>query len=181
MTDHAAKSAEPTEAEIETLIRDFQTSALVELHVKTATFEIFLSKDAERKDFASLPQNRPMDGSALARPAQGTTGPTGSPTVAKVASKTPAASSILKDPPEGCLAIRAPYQGTFYRAPKPGEPNFVELGATVKAGADLCLVEVMKLFTAVRTDIAGVIREIYAVDGQMVEEGQLLFALASES
>ena len=73
--------------------------------------------------------------------------------------------------------MRAPYLGTFYRSPKPGEPNFVELGQTVEEGADLCLVEVMKLFTAVRSTEKGKVREIYAVDGQLVAEGQLLFAL----
>ena len=180
MTAPVQKSGDPTETEIEALIRDFQSSPLVELHVKTATFEIFLSKDADRKNFTSLPQSRSLNGSALARPAEGSTEATAPPSVANIASKKPAAPSIPKDPPEGCVAVRAPYQGTFYRAPKPGEPNFVDHGARVNVGADLCLVEVMKLFTAVRTDQAGVIREIYASDGQMVEEGQLLFAIEPE-
>jgi acetyl-CoA carboxylase biotin carboxyl carrier protein len=79
--------------------------------------------------------------------------------------------------PDGCEVVRAPYLGTFYRAPKPGEPHFVELGQTIEAGTDLCLVEVMKLFTAVRSETRGIIRQILAVDGQMVEEGAPLFAL----
>ena len=53
----------------------------------------------------------------------------------------------------------------------------MELGDTVEPSTDLCLVEVMKLFTAVRAEIHGVVREVYVRDGEMVEEGQPLFAL----
>jgi biotin carboxyl carrier protein len=78
---------------------------------------------------------------------------------------------------DGGEISRAPYLGTFYRAPKPGEASFVELGATVGAESELCLVEVMKLFTSVRAGIAGTIAHVLAVDGQMVEAGQPLFAI----
>ncbi|MCH7629012.1 MAG: hypothetical protein IH997_09915 [Proteobacteria bacterium] len=96
------------------------------------------------------------------------------PASAPAASAAPAAMAGI---PANCIVVTAPYLGTFYRAPKPGEPNFVELDQTVEAGTDLCLVEVMKLFTAVSAPSNGVIRQILARDGEMVAEGAPLFAL----
>ncbi|PXA83988.1 acetyl-CoA carboxylase, biotin carboxyl carrier protein, partial [Nostoc sp. 3335mG] len=78
---------------------------------------------------------------------------------------------------DGFEIVRAPYLGTFYRAPKPGEAAYVEIGAEVSAESELCLVEVMKLFTAVRAGASGTIAHILATDGQMVEAGQPLFAI----
>jgi acetyl-CoA carboxylase biotin carboxyl carrier protein len=83
----------------------------------------------------------------------------------------------LADLPEGAVVVRAPYMGTFYRAPKPGAPAYVELGSEVTADTELCLVEVMKLFTAVRSPVAGRVHAILATDGQMVEANQPIFAV----
>ena len=72
------------------------------------------------------------------------------------------------------IGITAPNLGTFYRAPKPGAPPYVEVGQAVEPGTEVCLIEVMKLFTPVSAGTAGVVREICIEDGQMVEFGQLL-------
>ena len=77
--------------------------------------------------------------------------------------------------PAGCIAVKAPNLGTFYRAPKPGAASYVELGQSVTAEMEICLIEVMKLFTSVRAGTAGVIREICVDDAEMVEYGQTLF------
>ena len=73
--------------------------------------------------------------------------------------------------------VCAPYLGTFYRSPKPGSPPYVEVGSTVSAESELCLVEVMKLFTAVRAGVAGMIVQIMASDGELVTADQPLFAV----
>lgn len=78
------------------------------------------------------------------------------------------------------MVVSAPNLGTFYRAPKPGAANYVEIGSRVKAGDELCLIEVMKLFTAVRADVDGVIHSVLVEDGGMVEGGQPLFALTRD-
>jgi biotin carboxyl carrier protein len=72
------------------------------------------------------------------------------------------------------LVINAPNLGTFYRAPKPGAAPFVEVGQAVDEGTELCLVEVMKLFTSVRAPVAGTIMHVAAQDGALVEGGQPL-------
>jgi acetyl-CoA carboxylase biotin carboxyl carrier protein len=75
----------------------------------------------------------------------------------------------------GAEVVRAPMVGTFYRASSPDESPFVEVGTRVKQGDPLCMIEVMKLFTTVHADVDGVIQDIGAENGQLVEFGQVLF------
>jgi|tagenome__1003787_1003787.scaffolds.fasta_scaffold20846197_2 acetyl-CoA carboxylase biotin carboxyl carrier protein len=79
---------------------------------------------------------------------------------------------------KGEIAIRAPMLGTFYRAPAPGQPPFVETGQHVKADDTLCLVEVMKLFNSIRAGVDGTVRSILAENGSLVEYNQILFVIA---
>ena len=76
--------------------------------------------------------------------------------------------------PEGMVAVRAPNLGTFYRAPKPGAPAYVEVGQQIDAGTEVCLIEVMKLFTPVKAGVAGTVREVCVDDAAMVEFEQVL-------
>jgi len=75
----------------------------------------------------------------------------------------------------GFIAIKAPMLGTFYHAPKPGAPPFVEKGRLVSEDDSVCIIEVMKLFNTVKAGIRGHIAEICAENGQMVEYQQTLF------
>jgi len=77
-------------------------------------------------------------------------------------------------------AVVAPNLGTFYRSPKPGSPPFVEIGQRVAANTEICLIEVMKLFTSVKAGVAGTIRRIDATDADLVEGGQTLFHIEPE-
>jgi acetyl-CoA carboxylase biotin carboxyl carrier protein len=76
---------------------------------------------------------------------------------------------------EGYIPIRSPMLGTFYRAPKPGAPPFVEVGRWVSADDSVCIIEVMKLFNTVKANVRGRIAKICAENGQMVEYQQTLF------
>lgn len=78
------------------------------------------------------------------------------------------------------VAVNAPNLGTFYRSPKPGSPAFVEVGQKVAIGTELCLIEVMKLFTSVRAEVAGTIRHIAAADAELVDGGQPLLYIEQE-
>jgi acetyl-CoA carboxylase biotin carboxyl carrier protein len=79
--------------------------------------------------------------------------------------------------PEGAVAIRAPMLGTFYRAPSPTEPPYVEVGKRVAVGDPVCVIEVMKLFNTVNAEIGGTILEVAAENGAMVEYNQILFVV----
>jgi acetyl-CoA carboxylase biotin carboxyl carrier protein len=67
--------------------------------------------------------------------------------------------------------------GTFYRAPQPGAPPFVEEGDPVAPGQTLCILEAMKLMNEVKADVEGIVRAIAVENAQPVEFGQLLFEL----
>ena len=67
--------------------------------------------------------------------------------------------------------------GTFYRAPSPGAPPFVDVGDAVGAGQTLCILEAMKLMNEVKADREGIVRAIHVENAQPVEFGQLLFEL----
>lgn len=81
---------------------------------------------------------------------------------------------------EGKIAVRSPMVGTFYRAPNPQEPPFVEVGDSVKLGEHLCVIEVMKLYTTIVADIAGRIVEVAADNAVLVEHDQILFIIEPE-
>ncbi|MBO9329837.1 acetyl-CoA carboxylase biotin carboxyl carrier protein subunit [Achromobacter sp. HZ01] len=73
--------------------------------------------------------------------------------------------------------VKAPMVGTFYRAPNPGAAPFVDVGATVKEGDPLCIIEAMKLLNEIEADKSGVIKEILVENGEPVEYGQPLFVI----
>jgi acetyl-CoA carboxylase biotin carboxyl carrier protein len=95
-----------------------------------------------------------------------------------VSAPAPAAQAAPVAPvePEGHI-VKSPMVGTFYRASAPGSPPFVEIGATVKEGDTLCIIEAMKLLNEIDADASGVIKQILVENGQPVEFGQPLFVI----
>ena len=79
--------------------------------------------------------------------------------------------------PAGLVAVTAPLVGKFYSAPAPSDPRYVEVGSKVAAGATVGLIEVMKVFASIKTEIAGVIERILVSNGEFVEFGQPLFLI----
>jgi len=77
----------------------------------------------------------------------------------------------------GFVRVESPMVGTFYRAPEPGSPPFVEEGDVVGAGQTLCVLEAMKLMNEVKADVEAVVRKILVDNAQPVEFGQVLFEL----
>jgi acetyl-CoA carboxylase biotin carboxyl carrier protein len=83
-----------------------------------------------------------------------------------------------KPPPEPGLAeVASPLLGIFYRAPKPGEPPFVEVGSKVVEDTVIGIIEVMKLMNSVRAGVKGEVVEILAENGALVEYGEILLRL----
>jgi oxaloacetate decarboxylase (Na+ extruding) subunit alpha len=77
----------------------------------------------------------------------------------------------------GLIRVEAPMVGTFYRAPEPGAPPFVEEGQPIGAGQTLCILEAMKLMNEVKSDVEAIVRTIHVDNAAPVEFGQLLFEL----
>lgn len=80
-------------------------------------------------------------------------------------------------PSNGMVQIESPMVGTFYRAPEPGAPHFVEEGDVVAPGQTLCVLEAMKLMNEVKAEVEAVVRRIHVENAQPVEFGQILFDL----
>ena len=127
--------------------------------------ELYLEIDGLK---LSLKRGVGANGQAVAAP-----GP--APSVAQ----SPAA--ISADPaadPAALQHIRAPLLGTFYRAPKPGAPPFVEVGSLVEEDTIIGILEVMKLMNTIRAGLRGKITQILARDGTLVEYGEPLMRVS---
>lgn len=80
----------------------------------------------------------------------------------------------------GLAEINSPLLGIFYRAPKPGEPPFVEIGSKVDEETVVGIIEVMKLMNSVHAGVKGEVVEILAANGTLVEYGEILLRVRPE-
>lgn len=153
-------------SDIMTLVELFAASDWDELHVEIDGVQLFLSTDPN----ARLTHGAAVSAEFVAAPRRTADAP--------AAASAPAAKAAAPAPaeiPANWVAVTAPNLGTFYRAPKPGAAPYVQEGQTVTADTEICLLEVMKLFTAVRAGVAGIVRRVCVSDAEMVEHGQPLF------
>jgi acetyl-CoA carboxylase biotin carboxyl carrier protein len=88
-----------------------------------------------------------------------------------------AAKAEAKPADKPGTVVTSPFVGTFYRAPSPESPPFVEVGAKVKKGQTLCIVEAMKLMNEIEAETDGTVAEILAQNAQPVEFGEALFRI----
>ena len=79
--------------------------------------------------------------------------------------------------PEGVHLVRSPMVGTFYRAPQPGQPAFVEVGQPVEPDTTVCLIEVMKLMNSIPAGASGVVKEIVVDNTSAVEYLEILMVI----
>lgn len=91
----------------------------------------------------------------------------------------PASPSPAPAPQEepGLLVVKSPIVGTFYRSPDPNSPSFVEVGARVKPGQVLCIVEAMKLMNEIEAETGGEVVKVHPQNGQPVQYGDPLFSI----
>ena len=89
---------------------------------------------------------------------------------AEPAAAPPASTATRSD----LLEVTAPMVGTFYRAPAPGEPAFVEVGNRINVGQTVCILEAMKLMNELESEVGGEVVEILVDNGTPVEFGQVL-------
>lgn len=155
--------------DLEALIRNFESSDWRELRLRMEGAELVLAKDAAPQ-WLEIPLSDATPNMARHEPTAAA--PEAPP--ARSRTSTPKAQETV---PDGWTQIRAPTLGSFYRSPKPGTPPFVEVGSSISADTEICLIEVMKLFTTVRAGIAGTVRKVYAADADLVEFNQPLFLI----
>jgi acetyl-CoA carboxylase biotin carboxyl carrier protein len=151
--------------EIAEILKIIDGSSCDELVVDTGDMKLVVRRNSAGG--AQGPQNDPP--AAAPQPAP----PVASPASAKPSDRP--AAKIAATPQQ--TEVVAPMVGTFYRAPAPDAPPFVEIGTTVRKGQPLCLIEVMKLFTTIAAEHDGRIVAIGAENGELVEYGRPLFVI----
>lgn len=147
--------------EIQELIDYISNSGLAEVKIKTEEFELSIKKYAD--------QNIRMVEAAPA-PVPVATAPAPAPAPAAAA---PAATPA--EPSSNLVEIKSPMIGTFYTSPNPDSPTFVNVGDTVKAGQTVCIIEAMKLFNEIESEISGKIVKVLVANASPVEYDQPLF------
>ena len=94
---------------------------------------------------------------------------------AAVASSAPAEPVAV--PVDPGHAVKSPMVGTFYLSANPGSKSFVEVGAQIKEGEPICIIEAMKIMNEIEADKSGTVKRILCENGQAVEFGQPLFII----
>jgi acetyl-CoA carboxylase biotin carboxyl carrier protein len=85
--------------------------------------------------------------------------------------------AITAPPPSTLLEIKSPMIGTFYRAPSPESPDYVEIGTEVTPETVVCLIEAMKVMNEIKAEVKGVVTHILVENAKPVEFGQPLFRI----
>jgi len=103
--------------------------------------------------------------------------------IEEISSSIPSGDKILEQASEeiqevgNLVYVKSPLVGTFYMAPSPESPPFVEIGTDVKEEDPLCIVEAMKVMNEIKAEHSGIVKEILVENGKPVEYGQVLFVL----
>jgi oxaloacetate decarboxylase alpha subunit len=138
---------------IRDLVRIVQETGIGEVSIEESGMRVSVRRSDERTPAQPAPQDAPL----------------GPPDETEAPAAVPSANGLVR--------VEAPMVGTFYRAPQPGAPPFVEEGQAIGVGQTLCILEAMKLMNEVKADVDGIVRSILVENAQPVEFGQLLFEL----
>jgi len=152
-------------SEIKDLIDFIDKSNLDEVNIETENFKISARKNATKIiEHVAAPVS-----AAVAQ------------VVPPVSFKTPETTTAVETPSapvasaKNFFEIKSPMIGTLYRCPSPDKPNFINVGDEIKVGQTVCIVEAMKLFNEIESDIAGRVVEIKVENASPVEFDQILF------
>jgi acetyl-CoA carboxylase biotin carboxyl carrier protein len=145
--------------EIQRLLDYIAKSPLAEVSIETEGLKVSVKKFGEASPVASVVAAAPAAAPLAAAPAA-------------VAQAAPAAPAPVAD---NLFTIKSPMIGTFYRAAGPDKDNFVEVGTEIAPGKTLCVIEAMKLFNEIDSEISGKIVKILVENASPVEFDQPLF------
>lgn len=169
---------------LDTLLEELENSSFDEMEVEMDELRIHLVREGAapaggpsgsfRREARSrtAPQDSAQEAPAETSPTTSQPKPQASPSHGET---TPTAVS------EDVVAVRAPLSGTFYHAPSPGEPVFIEVGSTVGSEDPIGLVEVMKLFNTVKAGVAGTVTAIVTDNAAVVKEGDALIHIRPDA
>ncbi|MBP7409569.1 MAG: acetyl-CoA carboxylase biotin carboxyl carrier protein [Flavobacteriales bacterium] len=151
--------------QIQELIKFVAKSGVSEVEIEQKDFKITIKTPAGRKEVQVIAAPAP----AYAAPMPAAPAPVAAPAAA------PAAPAAAPAADAKYITIKAPMIGTFYRAAGPGKPVFVNVGDTIEKGKPICIIEAMKLFNEIESDVSGKIVKVLVDDAKPVEYDQPLF------
>jgi len=154
--------------QIQELIKFVAKSGVSEVEIEQKDFKITIKTPAGKKEVQVI---------AAQAPAYAPQAPVAAPAPLPAAAPAPAAAPPAAAPAADSkyVTIKAPMIGTFYRSAGPGKPVFVNVGDEVKPGKTICIIEAMKLFNEIESDVAGKIVKVLVDDAKPVEYDQPLF------
>ncbi|MCL6516195.1 acetyl-CoA carboxylase biotin carboxyl carrier protein [Alicyclobacillus sp.] len=162
--------------EIRELIRLLDDTSLAEIRIETEDMKLWLKKPEAAPIPVATPAVAPAAGIPAAAPAPS---PAPQPAAAPAAETAPAPSAPAEaaEDETGVHIVKSPMVGTFYRAPAPDAPPYVEVGSRVTEKTVVCIVEAMKLMNEIEAEVTGEVVAVLAENGQLVEYGQPLFKI----
>lgn len=154
--------------QIQELIKTVNRSNIGELSIEQNDFKITIKQKKEQQVFTTIPAP-----AAVALPAaQPATLPAAPPISTPSAASSPVSETAKTD---NFITIKSPMIGTFYRKPSPDKPLYVEVGDSVSLGSVVCVIEAMKLFNEIESEVSGKIVKVLVEDSSPVEFDQPLF------
>ncbi len=152
--------------DIQTLIRFISASGVDEVTIERKDFKLNIRKNAKTTEVVMSPQPVSYAQPVAAAP---------QPRVEQApAAEAPAPKAEVASDKK-LIEIKSPMIGTFYRSPGPGKPNFVGVGDDINAGSTVCIIEAMKLFNEIESEVKGKIVKVLVDDATPVEYDQPLF------
>ncbi|MEO0789379.1 MAG: acetyl-CoA carboxylase biotin carboxyl carrier protein [Bacteroidota bacterium] len=163
--------------EIQELIKLIAKAELSEFKLKDGDFQIHLRGKGYRPEGSGEAPiiNVPAVAPSYAPPAPTPPAPAAAPPAAAPASAAPAAASDEPADQSNLIEIRSPMIGTFYRSSTPDKPPYIKVGDSVSKGDVVCIVEAMKLFNEIESEVSGKIVKVMVEDAQPIEYDQVLF------
>lgn len=155
--------------DIQNLIKFVAKSGASEVKLETEDVKITIKTGSEDKQETTTYVQQIPVGAPVAQPAA----PAPAPAAQPAAAETTTATTTAED--SKYITIKSPIIGTLYRKPSPDKPVFVEVGQTIKEGDVLCIIEAMKLFNEIESEVSGKIVKVLVDDSSPVEFDQPLF------
>lgn len=155
--------------QIQELIKMINKSNIGELIIEQKDFKISIRQKEE--NVTQILQSSPMQSPAVPMQ-QGQTQTAATPALLTI---TPAETPKATEATSNTITIKSPMIGTFYRKPSPDKPNFIDEGDIIAPGKTICVIEAMKLFNEIESEVSGKIVKVLVDDASPVEFDQPLF------
>ncbi len=148
-------------SEIQDLIKFVSKAGVSEVEIEKKDFKIIIKSESKKQEivYQAAPQAAPA--------------PVAAPVQAAPAAPVEAAPAVSDD--SKYITVKSPMIGTFYRSTSPDKDPFVQVGSTIQKGSPVCIIEAMKLFNEIESEVAGKIVKVLVDDATPVEYDQPLF------